>query len=111
MSSDAAQRAKVPAYTQESGLGIRPHTSARFGTLRYRVGTLSDTPETRSVASFACCTRTGDACLTNERADVVLVRRHHGVGQRVVEAARAAGDEPALGHRRGDPAVRPPSMG
>src|SRR3954463_479374 len=41
MCRDAAQRAKVPAYTQESSLGILPHLSAGFGTVRYRVGTLT----------------------------------------------------------------------
>ena len=41
MCLDAAQRAKVPAYAQKSGFGIRPHSSAAFGTLRYRVSTVS----------------------------------------------------------------------
>jgi hypothetical protein len=40
-SPEAPRRAKVPAYAQESGSGIRPHSSAGFGTLRYRVGTLT----------------------------------------------------------------------
>jgi hypothetical protein len=65
---DTAQRAKVPAYAQESGFGIRPHPLASFGTLRYRVGTLTDTPETRSVTSVACWTRTDDPVLTKRRA-------------------------------------------
>jgi HNH endonuclease len=40
MCRDAAQRAKVPAYAQESGFGIRPHASGGFGTLPYRVGNM-----------------------------------------------------------------------
>src|SRR3954467_6916585 len=65
---DAAERAKIPAYGQESGFGIRPHGSAGFGILRYRVSTLTDTPETHSVTSFACWTRTGDPLFSNARA-------------------------------------------
>ena len=38
---EAAQRAKVPAHTPESGFGIRAHPSAGFGTFRYRVGTVT----------------------------------------------------------------------
>jgi hypothetical protein len=100
MSSDARRRAKVPACMQESGSGIRPHSSAGFGILRYRVGTLTLSAGTsRHVSGGAVKPAHRSPSAASRRGIVCATRRARSMSrQRCAVALLESGNDLAAAH-------------